>query len=42
MACQFLKLEHHLNSSYEKTWLKEQCSISRTELKVSMITFPAG
>jgi putative transposase len=25
-ACRFLKLQHHLHSSFEKAWLKEQCN----------------
>jgi hypothetical protein len=25
-ACRFLKLQHHIHSSFKKVWLKEQCN----------------
>ena len=38
-ACRFLKLNHHIHSPFEKSSLKEQCSISRIEPNALTITF---
>lgn len=39
-ACEFLKIDHHLHSSFEKILIEiERCNISKRELKVLMITF---
>ncbi len=38
-ACKFLKIDHHLHSSYEKSLIKGQYITSRIEPKVSMIIF---
>ena len=41
-ACRFLRQTHHIHSSLRKAPSKEQCSISKIELKVLMTTFLVG
>ena len=41
-ACRFLKLQHHIHSSFEKAWLKEQFNILKIELKGLMTIFLVG
>ena len=38
-ACRFLKLDHHIHSSLEKSLIERTMHTSRTEQKVSTITF---
>ena len=40
-ACQFLGLEHHIHSPYEKSLVERKIQYIRIEQNVSMITFPA-
>jgi putative transposase len=39
MACQFLKLKHHIHYSYEKSMIKRKMHYIKDRTKVSMITF---
>jgi hypothetical protein len=42
-SCKFLKLEHHLDSSFEKSIIeKEQSNMLKIELKVLMTIFLVG
>ena len=41
MACQFLKLEHHLHSSYEKSLIERTIQYIKDRTEILMITFPA-
>jgi putative transposase len=38
-ACRFVKMKHHLHSSYEKSFIGRKYNTSRIELNALMITF---